>query len=113
MGLVTLFNGINVLQTRDYINISEETYIECICAKYLATWVNGGRDKPTTPLPNKKEFICGFLSAVGDDDPLTQHAMAKEMGVGYRSDVGEIIFAMVTARPDLCHAGAQGCHNTI
>ena len=37
MGLVTLFNGIDVLQTRDYIKISVETYITNICEKYLAT----------------------------------------------------------------------------
>ena len=31
MGLVTLFNGIDVEQTRDYINISVETYLERVC----------------------------------------------------------------------------------
>ena len=35
LGLVTLFNGIDVLQTRWYINLSMETYIEQICRKYV------------------------------------------------------------------------------
>jgi hypothetical protein len=72
MGLVTLFNRIGVLQTRDYIKISVETYIERICDKYLATWINEGQDKPITPLPNTKEFIHRFLAAEGDDNPLVQ-----------------------------------------
>ena len=54
MGLVTLFNGIHVLQTRDYIKILMETYLERICKKHVDTWMNIGRDKVTTPLPNKK-----------------------------------------------------------
>ena len=83
-----------------------ETYIEHICAKYQATWMNDKKDKPVIPLPNRKELICGFLAAVGDNDPLAQQEMAKDMGIGYRRGVGEIIFAMVTAHPDLCHAGA-------
>ena len=54
MGLVTLFNGIDILQTRDYIKISVETYLERICEKHVDTWINFKRDKATTPLPNRK-----------------------------------------------------------
>ena len=84
-----------------------ETYIERICAKYIATWMNNRRDKSTTPLPNKKEVIHGFLAAVGDNNPLAQQAIAKEMSIGYRSGVGEILVAMVTVHPDLCYADAR------
>jgi hypothetical protein len=66
--------------------------------------MNIGPEKPGTPLPCKKEFIRGFLAAEGDEDPDAQKRLAKEMGFGYRSGVGEAIFAMVTARPDVAHA---------
>ena len=35
MGLVTLFNGIDIDQTRDYIKISVETYLERVCEKHM------------------------------------------------------------------------------
>ena len=58
----------------------------------------------TTPLPNRKEFIRGFLQAIGSDDETTQRILAEEMGVGYQSGVGEAIFALVGARPDIAYA---------
>ena len=103
LGLVTLFNWIDLLQTRWYIKLSVETYIERICGKYLNTWMDVERDKARTPLPTKKEFIRGFLSTVGEDNTVAQSGLAKEMGIGYRNGVGEVIFAMITARPDMCH----------
>jgi len=59
MGLVTLFNGIDVEQTRDYIKISVETYLERVCEKHMNEWMTLPRTqgKLTTPLPNRKEFI--------------------------------------------------------
>jgi hypothetical protein len=35
MGLVTLFSGIDIDQTRDYIKISVETYLEWVCEKHM------------------------------------------------------------------------------
>ena len=40
MGLVTLFNGLDITQTREYIKISAETYINKIMPKYLRDPVN-------------------------------------------------------------------------
>ena len=39
MGLVTMFNGIDVLQTQEYVKILVQTYIECISEKYFNTWM--------------------------------------------------------------------------
>ena len=42
MGSVTLFNGIDVEQTRDYIKISVETYLERVCEKHMNGWMTLG-----------------------------------------------------------------------
>ena len=39
-GLLDMFNGIDVIQTRDYIKINCHTYIDKFCGKYLNTWLN-------------------------------------------------------------------------
>jgi hypothetical protein len=107
MGLVSLINGIDVLQTRDYIKISVKTYLERICERHLETWMIVGCDKVSTSLKNEKEFVRGFLAAADDNDPDAQANLAKEVGFGYRSGVGKAIFASVTTPPDTAHALTQ------
>jgi hypothetical protein len=65
--------------------MSVETYINQICEKYLALWMNLGQDASTMPPPNKKEFIRGFLAVEGDTHPLVQQTLSKEMEIGYHS----------------------------
>ena len=83
MCLVTLFNGIDVLRTRDDVKISVEAYLERVYERHLDTCMKVGQDKASTTLPCKQEFIRGFLAAKDVDDPNAQAALAKEMGFGY------------------------------
>ena len=39
-GLIDMFNGIDVPQTRDYIKIDCHTYINKFCEKYIDTWLH-------------------------------------------------------------------------
>ena len=107
MGLVKLFNGMDVIQTRNYIKISVETYINKIMPKYLIDPVNLRIEKfkaiKPTPLPTQKAFETAFCKSVGDPDPQVQAKLAKQMGFNYRSAVGELIYALVTCCPDLSY----------
>ncbi len=106
MGLLDLYNGLNVIQTRDYIKISCSTYIKCICEKHLANWIRNF-DVPTgqpTPLSGCESFIKTFLLATGNPDPKQQELLAKTMGFGYCSGIGELIYALVICKPDLSYA---------
>ncbi len=52
-GYLDMYNGIDVLQTRDYIKISSKSFIDKICEKYLNSWMQNftsTEDRPT-PLP--------------------------------------------------------------
>ena len=53
-----------------------------------------------------------FLAAEGDDDPIKQAKLEKEMSFGYRSAIGELIYALVTCRPDLSYAVVRGAQNS-
>jgi hypothetical protein len=105
-GIVTLFNGIDVLQSRHYIKISAETYIEKIGAKYLTEW---GKeflqvaDRPL-PIPTNEPFLKAFGKAEGDPDPKVQAKLKNDFKFGYRNGIGELIYAMVTCRPDISTA---------
>jgi hypothetical protein len=38
MGLISLFNGVDVLQSRYYIKLSVQRYIEKMAVKYATKW---------------------------------------------------------------------------
>jgi hypothetical protein len=105
LGLITLFNGIDVLQTRDYIRISCRSYIERACKKYLDSWMRSHHmsHKPT-PLPQAESFMKSFLAAVGDPSSSVQDKLAATMGAKYKNGVSELIYALVTCQPDISHA---------
>jgi hypothetical protein len=102
-GIVKLFNGIDVLQSRYYIKISAETYIEKLGAKYLTEW---GKDllqvsaRPL-PIPTNETFLKTFNSEEGSEDEKVQMELKRKHKLSYRAGVGELIYAMVTCRPDI------------
>jgi hypothetical protein len=106
MGLLDLYNGLVINQTRNYIKINCSTYIKQISEKHLARWMRNFvvPTRRPTPLPGHDSFIKTFLSATGDPDPKHQEILAKMIGFGYRSGIGELIYALVTCRPDISYA---------
>ena len=110
MGLLDLYNSLDIIQTHDYVKIICLTYLDKISLKHLSNWMkifDAPMGKPT-PLPGWESFIKTFLLAIGDPDHAHQDKLAKDMGFGYRSGIGELIYAMVTCRPDISYA-VVGC----
>ena len=58
-----------------------------------------------TPLPQTDSFVkSAFLSATGDANDSAQAKLSTSMGIKYRNVLGELIFALVTCRPELSYA---------
>jgi hypothetical protein len=108
-GYLDMYNGVNVLQTCNYIKISSYTFINKICDKYLATRMHNftSPDTRPTPLPTNPTWYKKFNSAVGDPDPKVQAHLAKTMQISYQSGVGELIWAMTATRPDLAFTSVK------
>ena len=93
-----MYNGLNILQSRDFVKISCETYIDKICTEHEKSWMKTFEitdDRPTL-LPISENFIKRRLSAVGDPDEKFQAALANNMGFGFLQGIGKLIYAMVT-----------------
>jgi hypothetical protein len=108
-GYLNMYNGINVLQTRDYIKISTLTFIKKISEKYLSTWMNDfttTTDCPT-PLPSDPNWTKKFNAAIGDSDSTAQKRLATSMQLSYGCGVGKLIWAMKTTRPDLAYTAVE------
>jgi len=119
-GYLDMYNGIDVIQTRDYIKISTTTFIDKICAKYLSSWMQNftTTDDRPTPLPSDPTWLKKFNSAIGNPNPDVQKKLAKTMQLTYRCGVGELIWAMTTTHPDLAYTSVKlsqetAAHTTI
>jgi len=108
-GFLDMYNGIDFIQTRYYIKISCTMYIKKICDKYLESWMRNytSTDDPPTPLPTDPTWLKKFNAATGDPDPKAQARLAKTMDIGYRSGIGELIWAVTTCRPDMAYASVK------
>jgi hypothetical protein len=108
-GLLDMFNGVNVVQTRDYIKIDCHTYIDTFCAKYLNSWLGKvplSESRPT-PLPTDPTWIKKFNAAVGSPDPNDQKQLANKMQIKYKAGVGKLIWAMTTCQPDIAFTSVK------
>ncbi len=114
-GLVTLYNGLDILQTWDYIKVSCKTYINRISNIHLDHgWMKSYLilDHPT-PLPTTPQFMKVLQTDEGNPDPVAQRTLKKKMGFSYHSSIGQLVYAMVCCRPDLSFATVKlSQHNT-
>ena len=109
MGLISLFNGVDILQSRYFVKMSVQIYIEKMADKYTTKWQKDADKMGTCPLPAPtgeaywKQFLLmsGPKDENGNPDVEYQEKMKKEFGFGYRNGVGEAIWATVTCRPDI------------
>jgi hypothetical protein len=103
-GLLTLFNGLDVLQSRWYVKISVETYLAKTLLPYFDDWLDIPSKLLPVPLGTNEKFHTELYQAKGNPDAKVQAALAKQMGFGYRKAIGELIWPMTTCRPDLAQA---------
>jgi hypothetical protein len=70
-GYLDMYNRVDILQTRYYIKISVQTYIDKICEPYFFTWMKTSYPTPTqsTPLPSDATWLKKFNAATSNADP--------------------------------------------
>jgi hypothetical protein len=104
-GLVASFNGVDILQTRDYIKLSCSTYIRRLLAAHNWATPRATESKvgahPFEPLPKSDLNALYTTSGTAENSPAH---VAKEMGFSYRTLLGELLYAYITARPDIGYA---------
>lgn len=104
LGQVTRFNGVDVLQSKHYVKLYNKTYIEKIAARH--DWIL--REPPLTqqqPVP--MHSTPDYLRKIEDTAPCTESErkiLEKQFGFTYRQGIGELIYAMVTCRPDISYS---------
>ncbi len=104
LGMITRFNGVDVLQTRHYVKLSNATYIKKILANH--PWLTHEAYPPSLyPLPMRADSM--YQRKLELALQLTAQALdAKEteLGFSYRQGIGEILYALITCRPDISYS---------
>ena len=101
LGTVSQFNGIDVDQKGEYIKIYNRTYIEKMLMKH--DWIQHEQDhshKFPTPMISEPAYQRKLETL---ETPTEQEIAQLETkhGFGYRQAIGELIYALVTCRPDI------------
>ena len=105
LGLVKDFNGIDVEQSKEYIQISCVNYIDHVITSH--GWNNEKTmqplSKPRSPLST--ESLNQLPKHEGYKEGTKEHAeLEAKSGFSYRILLGEMIYAYVTCRPDIGYA---------
>ena len=103
-GMHCVFNGVDVYQTRDYIKISCDTYIDRLLLTH--GWSDPSSSERTTDSPPISEDVAQKISQlVGPTDKTAEHAeLEREMQFSYRTLLGALMFSYVVCRVDIAYA---------
>ena len=104
LGILRRFNGVDVQQTQDFIKIYNETFVRKILENY--TWETSEDKSPKYPTPMRDDaaYMKQMDTDIGPDSKLDKNGhslLEKECGFKYRKALGELLFCMVTCRPDI------------
>ena len=105
LGMISRFNGVDILQSRNFIKLSNETYIDKVLENHQK-WL-----KNATPLPSIRPIPMRdnteYIREIENSSPLDsteKDLLEEDIGFTYRQAIGELIYAMVTCRPDISYA---------
>ena len=95
------YNGIDLYQTRDYVKVACDTYIDCLLQTHnwdAADLLEQHRD--ISPIVD--DLAKTLYDLKGPDEDSDKHRdLRDKMGFSYRQLLGELMYAYVVARPDI------------
>ena len=106
LGLVNDFNGIDIHQCKEYIEISAESYIDRLLKTHgWDTPSAKSKDPKRPPVPIPSTGIDSMYKEMGPLDHTVKHAvLEKANNFKYRTLLGELMYAYVTCCPDIGYA---------
>ena len=104
LGQVARFNGVDILQSKHYIKLYNKVYIEKIATRH--SWLQN--EPPlSTHQPVPMHSTSDYQRKLEDATACTESEriqLERQHGFSYRQGIGELIYAMITCRPDIAYA---------
>ena len=103
LGILDRYNGVDIRQTAHYVHLSCEVYIDKIVKGH--EWITDDMHSARFPIPMiaESKFSRQMEDAKAPEDYKAQIKLQHEMGIHYRQVIGELLYAMVTCRPDISY----------
>ena len=100
-GLLERFNGVDIQQTDAYIKITSEKFISKIIASH--NWTDQDLITSSKPVPmhTDTKYLKRIETEAGPNNEKEKKELEKDMGFSFRRAIGELIYAMITTRPDI------------
>lgn len=98
---LTSFNGIELIQSRNYIKVHCHRYIKKILEGH--GWLKETKSVVKTPMTTDAATLQEITTSKGTTDTNTAAILQKKMGFKFRQCIGELLFAAVTCRPDIIY----------
>jgi hypothetical protein len=104
LGRLMRYNGVDITQSADFIKIHNETYINKIIEghAWMKTEEHHTANKPI-PMHSDNKYIHSIEEAILPETEEEKRQIQHKMGFNYRQAIGELIYAMVTCRPDISY----------
>jgi deoxyuridine 5'-triphosphate nucleotidohydrolase len=101
LGQLERYNGVDIIQTKHYIKLNNPTYITKIINEHK--WMVDDTNIANKPLPmtDDKQYITKMEKAELPKNAMEKSNLQIKMNYNYRQAIGELIYAMVTCRPDI------------
>lgn len=103
LGKLTRYNGVDILQTKYYTKLHNTTYINKLEEEH--SWLTENNNTSEYPLPmiSTPENNREIESAIPPATDIEQKQLQIDMNINYRQVIGELIFLMITCRPDISY----------
>jgi hypothetical protein len=103
LGLINDFNGVDVNQHQGYIEITANSYISRLLKSHGWDTPNNKEAESDNIAPLPMDSVdTVYNSDPGPSEGTPEHsALHDSQGFGYRTVLGELLYAYVTARPDI------------
>ena len=104
-GVYQRYNGIDVIQTRDYVKVGCETYIDRMLQTHGWDAPSSKEHELTNPVPIQPTLAARLITLDGPPEKSPEaKELARQKGFSYRNLLGELIFAYVICRLDIGYA---------
>ena len=102
LGLIKKFNGVNILQTKWFVKVSCEDYLTRILTDHA--WRDLKASNLPVPMRSDPGYQRQLETASRPRNEAEQLVIQQQAGFSYRTATGELIYALVAARPDISFA---------
>jgi deoxyuridine 5'-triphosphate nucleotidohydrolase len=103
LGQLTRYNGVDIVQTKHYIKLNNLTYLNKIINEHKWMIENVYSSNQPLPMSDDKDHAKKIESATVPQNEEEKRQLQVKMNFNYRQAIGELIYAMITCRPDISY----------